>query len=541
MEESDMPLATDAAIKLAAKNIASYGDTDIFPFPTENHIFFDKPKEISTLLKSIDKDFEGSLANMPVLTSKELAAVGYSGFRQGTQIDPIWNAYLLSLVVTLGADIEARRVSSSIVYSYRYLPDEESGALFDKNVGWPQFQAAAKLSAEKHDYVLRCDISDFYPRIYHHRLENALRRATEKAEIVNRIRDLVSAIAAGPSYGLPVGGPAARLLSELLLNSVDRLLIAEGISFIRFVDDYLIFAKSREQAHSALIRLNELLLTNEGLSLQKNKTRILSTAEFLATSDFAEAPDSESTDDAEARTFRRLRIHYDPYSPTAAEDYEALADELSNFNIVGMLGRELAKSRIDEGLTRRLVIAIKMLPAASQNDAMRSMLDSLDLLYPIFPSVMQLCRSLLPNLEPNVQVALYKALRDLIQSDSYITQVRANLAFALRVLASDRSEETEILFASLFRKTSSMMIRRDLIMLMAHRRADYWLSNCRTSFATLTGWERRALLVASYTLGDEGKHWRDSIRDEQSPFDKLVMDWTAESKQKQGSAWRVPL
>lgn len=86
-----------------------------------------------------------------------------------------------------------------------------------------------------------------------------------------------------------------------------------------------------------------------------------------------------------------------------------------------------------------------------------------------------------------------------------------------------------------------MMIRRDLIMLMAHRRADYWLSNCRTSFATLTGWERRALLVASYTLGDEGKHWRDSVRDEQNPFDKLVLDWAADSKQKQGLAWRVPL
>ena len=185
--------------------------------------------------------------------------------------------------------------------------------------------------------------------------------------------------------------------------------------------------------------------------------------------------------------------------------------------------------------------AIKLLRAPAQNDAMRSMLDSLDLLYPIFPSVMQLCRSLLPNLKPDVQTGLYAALRKLIASDSYITQVPANLAFAISVLAADSSEETELLFASMYRKSSSMMIRRDLIVLMAHRRADYWLSNCRNSFSTLTGWERRALLVASYTLGDEGKHWRDSIRDEQSPFDKLVMEWAAESKQKQGTNWRVPL
>jgi len=536
-----VPLVPDVALKLAVKNIASYGDTDIFPFPTENHIFYDKPEEICAVLREIDRDFEGSLVQMPVLTSKELATVGYNGFRQGTQIDPIWNVYLLALVATIGEDIEARRVPPSIVFSYRYRPDHDSGTFFDKAVGWPQFQAAARSEAEKHAYILRCDISDFYPRIYHHRLENALKRATEKSDVVNRIRDLVSAIAAGPSYGLPVGGPAARLLSELLLNSVDRLLIAEGIKFIRFVDDYIVFAESRESSHSALIRLSELLLTNEGLSLQKTKTRILTASEFLATSDFAEPPNGESEDDARARTFRRLRIHYDPYSPTAAEDYQALADELSKFDIVGMLGRELAKSRIDEGLTRRLVAAIKLLPAPAQNDAMRSMLDSLDLLYPIFPSVMQLCRSLLKNLESSVATSLYTALRGLISRDSYITQVPANLAYALRVLATDSSEETELLFASIYKKTSSMMIRRDLIVLMAYRRADYWLSNCRNSFATLTGWERRALLIASYTLGDEGKHWRDAIRDEQTPFDKLVLKWASESKQRQGATWRVPL
>ena len=538
-----MPLVPEAYLKLATQNIAHFGDTDIFPFPTENHIFYDKSEGVCTVLKEIDNDFESALITMPVLASKELAAVGYNGFRQGTQIDPIWNAYLLALVVCIGKDIEARRVSSSIVFSYRFKPVQATGSLFDTTVGWVEFQAEASRKACQHAFVLRCDISDFYPRIYHHRLENALRRATENSEVVNRIRDLVSAIAAGPSYGLPVGGPAARLLSELLLNSVDRLLLAEKINFIRFVDDYLIFADSREKAHSSLIRLSQLLLTNEGLSLQKTKSRIQSSAEFLATSEFTEAGvvGEASENDLLARAFKRLRIRYDPYSPTADDDYKALTKELSRFDIVGMLGRELTKSRIDESLTRRLVASIKLLPESSQNDAMRSMFDSLDLLYPIFPSVMQLCRHLHANLTPDVQTDVYASLRDLIECGSYITQVPANLAYAIRVLANDDSEETEILFASLYKDSSSMMIRRDLIVLMAFRKADYWLSNCRNSFATLNGWERRALLIASYTLGDEGKHWRSAIRNEQSAYDKLVLEWTSESKQKHGSAWRVPL
>jgi len=536
-----VPLVSESALTLAIKNIANFGDTDIFPYPIENRLLHDSASDIAAVLRDIDKDFDSSLAKMPVLTSKELAAVGYNGFRQGTQIDPVWNAYLLALVITIGDEIETRRVPSNTAFAYRYKPDGESGSLFDKNVGWHQFQAAAKELALNSSFVLRCDISDFYPRIYHHRLENALRRATQKTEVANRIMALVGAISSGPSYGLPVGGPAARLLSELLLNGVDRLLISEGIRFIRFVDDYILFADSREKAHSALIRLNELLLTNEGLSLQKSKTRILSSAEFLATSEFTEAPDGEGHSDEQARTFRRLRVHYDPYSPTATEDYEALLAELSKFDIVGMLGRELAKSRIDEGLTRRLVAATKHLPSSAQNDAVLSMTASLDLLYPIFPSVMQLCRALLPTLDRKVEEKLYATLRQLIATDSYITQVPSNLAFALRVLATDPSEETELLLAALYKQSSSMMIRRDIILLMAFRQADYWLSNCRTTFAILTGWERRALLIASYTLGDEGKHWRDSIKNDQGPFDKLVLQWTAESKQKKGVNWKVPL
>lgn len=536
-----MPIVPDAALELAVKNIANFGDTDIFPFPVENRLLFDAAEGVLDVLRDLDRDFESAIARMPVLTSKELTAVGYNGFRQGTQIDSVWNAYLLALVATIGEDIEGRRVPPSVVFSYRYKPDSTTGSLFDKTVGWPQFQAAAKEGATKHPVVLRCDISDFYPRIYHHRLENALRRATPRADVVNRIQTLVSAISAGPSYGLPVGGPAARILSELLLNGVDRLLISEGISFIRFVDDYVLFAESRERAHSALIRLNELLLTNEGLSLQKSKTRMLPAAEFLATSDFAEPADGESPEDEKARTFRRLRVHYDPYSPTATEDYEALLEELSRFDIVGMLGRELAKSRIDEGLTRRLLAAIRHLPVPSQNDAVRSIIGSFDLLYPIFPSVMQLCRALLPTLDSVVRDTLCKTLRELIATDSYITQVPSNLAFALRVLTADASEEAELLLASIYKKSSSMMIRRDVILQMAYRQADYWLSDCRTRFATLTGWERRALLIASYTLGDEGKHWRDSIKHDLHPFDKLVLQWTADSKQRRGADWRVPL
>lgn len=536
-----MPIVKKKTMELAIKNIATHGDTDIFPYPTENHLLHDKPQELIGVLLDLDKNFRELVTSIPVLTSKNLSAVGYNGFRYGTQIDPLWNTYLLALVLTIAEDLEKKRVSNSIVFSYRYAPDLTTGSLFDKSIGWHEFQTTAIKHAQEFPFILRCDISDFYPRIYHHRLENAIKSATAKGDASQRILELVSAIAEGPSYGLPVGGAAARILSETLLNRVDRLLISEEIKFCRFVDDYIIFAKTKEAAHSALIKLSSLLLSNEGLSLQKTKTRILSAAEFLATSEFSEPAEGESNEEQVARTFRRLRVHYDPYSPTAEGDYEKLKTELKKFDIVGMLARELVKSKIDEGLTKRLISAIRHLNPASQNEAMLSMLKSIDLLYPIFPSVMLLCKNLIPSLSSETRDAVFSTIRNLISSDSYITQVPTNLAFALRVLVHDEKDESEVIFASVYKNTASMLIKRDVILLMAFRRAEYWVSNCRNNFSTLTAWERRALLIASYILRDEGSHWRDSVKKNLNPYDQLILKWTGESKTSKGHDWRVPL
>lgn len=380
-----MRLTKEKSLELAVKNIAHYGDTDVFPYPIENLIFFDAPSEAKTVLKHIDSTFDASLERFPLLAVKSLAAVGYSGFRWGTQIDPIWNAYLLSQVLVIGEDIEKERITKSknVIFSYRFKPDIANGQLFDRDIGWVQFQERSVELARSHQFVLECDISDFYPRIYHHRLENALKKATTKSEVVRRIMVLIGRISEGVSYGLPVGGPAARLLSELLLNRIDRLLTAEGITFCRFVDDFHIFANSREEAYRHLVKLSELLLVNEGLSLQRSKTRILGAGEFLASSDFASENQADSPEAAQARSFSRIRLRYDPYSPTAEEDYESLKQELSKFDIVGMLGRELAKSRIDEGLTRRLISAVRHLPRAAQNSAVSSLILSLEVLYPV--------------------------------------------------------------------------------------------------------------------------------------------------------------
>lgn len=96
---------------LAIKNISTHGDTDIFPYPIENALFFDMPDKVKNLLDDIDKNFDKWLSKYPIDTIKTCIPVGYTGFRWATLIDPLWNAYLLSEVLKISDKIEASRIS----------------------------------------------------------------------------------------------------------------------------------------------------------------------------------------------------------------------------------------------------------------------------------------------------------------------------------------------------------------------------------------------------------------------------------------------
>lgn len=258
-------------LKKSVENVIGHGDTDIFPFPVENLLFNDKKTEVVDLLEKIHKDFDKYISEYPLLHERSLQAVGYYGFRYGTQLDPIWNAYLLALVLSIADDIESARVpvSRKKVFSYRYSFDKEKSSLFNRDSNWLAFNKRATELAKNHKVILKCDISNFYPSIYHHRLENALKKASTNTESIRRILKVLTKISKGVSYGLPVGGPAARLLSELLLNRTDRLMLSEGVEFCRYADDYIVFSNTVEDAYAKLIFISEKLYENEGLAIQK--------------------------------------------------------------------------------------------------------------------------------------------------------------------------------------------------------------------------------------------------------------------------------
>lgn len=512
------------ALAFAVRHIAQWGDTDIFTFPIDNHLFFDKPDEAVNLLLKVHSDFADQLAEQPPISVGTLSLVGYTGFRWVTQIDPLWNAYFLGLVLALAEQIESARLATArgIVFSYRLAPDAASHRLFEEGA-WAQFQRRSLEHAKTHSHVLMCDIADFYARIYHHRLENALSRLPRPQPYAGQIMQLLGQFSRNVSYGLPVGGPAARILSELLLDSTDRLLASHGFVFCRYADDYHIFAGSLEEAYKALAFLSDALYRNEGLSLAKAKTRILTGHEFAATSLFAEDAPREAAE-IEAREFLGISLRFDPYSATAVEDYERLREEVNSYDIPGMLSRELVKPRIHSALARKLVQAVQFLSAASQAAVVRSLAKNLPILAPILTFVLTAVRDLFrEGLDEETKDHFCGVLRDLVRKGSYLVRTDLVLSYVIRVLAQRNLPENEALLAELFRDNRSPLVRRGIILAMARWRVHYWVSDVKTRYHALHEWEKRAFLVASFVLGDEGSHWRRHEKKRLSPYDELLL------------------
>jgi hypothetical protein len=149
-------------------------------------------------------------------------------------------------------------------------------------------------------------------------------------------------------------------------------------------------------------------------------------------------------------------------------------------------------------------------------------------------------KSVLPELESNTKELVFNRLRQLLSAESYMLMVPAHLAYTVRLIAHDHSEEGDELLARIYSQSTSASIKRDVILAMANRGADYWISDLKNRFSLLSPWERISTIIASYVLpGDEGNHWRKNTRDGFSDFENLVECWADERTASTG--WKIPI
>lgn len=503
-----MPEIPKKFIKRAAENVISFGDTDVFPFPFENILIRRDRDGFISVIEELAENFETSMVSNPPQFESTLVPAGYQGYRWATQICPFWNAYLLAAVLRHGDEIEAARVPTALhhVHSYRVDGNLKNPAIFQSDYNWRSFMLRSHDAAQRSNYVVVTDVSEFYRRIYHHRIENSLEQVSA-SNLPDKIVELLKQFSGGSSYGLPIGGPAARIMSEVVINQIDHLLMAKGIEFCRFSDDFHIFTSTEEEAYKAIQQLSELLILNQGLTLQKSKTRILPASEFLSTFPNHLLPGAQPQTDRE-RLFS-LSLNFDPYAPTADEDYEELKASLGNIDFLALLDEELSKSQIHNPTVSKLIKGLKVTTGRIRTSAIKTILDSIGILYPVFTQLLIVLNSIKEELRDAEFVLICEQLLHLSESGSYIMSLDIHRCFAVRILQSFPGYRVDALFDNWYQH-GSPILRRDIIAAYIARNAWLQLSDLKHRIAGASPWERRAFIAGSYVLGDEGKHWRNA-------------------------------
>jgi Reverse transcriptase (RNA-dependent DNA polymerase) len=539
--EAEEVSISNASYDAALANIARWGDTDVFPKPLENHVIAERSVAFRKIVQNFARDITDRLAEDPPLVIAA-APNGYAGFRWVTQLDPVWNSYLLAATLDIAPQIESARLSKDYVTSHRLEPSFPDARLFSDD-GYSSFQKQSIAALENSTHVVVTDISNFYGGVYHHRLENALESLPKMSGRHKKIAEFLSRIAGNKSYGLPVGGPASRILAEILLNRTDWLLLARGVRFLRYADDYRLFATSEDEAYRQLAVLAEVLAINEGFSLQKSKTRVMTATEFRATVLPPSVHDSHlSPQEFSARQLLNFRLRFDPYSPTKEEDYERLEEEIDKLDLVDLFSVELSKSRIDPQFTRKLLKAVQFASPTTKSAVAESLSLNLPLLAPVLPQTLAAIRGLWDDVQPVAQQAVVGQLVSLWEQNSYLLHPGVTRSYAVRLLGMDSTRTSDAILDSIFRDSSTdALVRRDVILAMARRRGLWWLSNLMQRFGDLqSGWERRAFLAATPVMTEEATHFVRKTERSLTEFESLVLSW-ARDHHKADINWLPPL
>lgn len=134
---------------------------------------------------------------------------------------------------------------------------------------------AVQQGLQRHAWCVQVDVAGYFPAIDHDVLLALLARRFKGAGFLALLARIVTAgaplpVAGGRASGLPIGALTSQHFANAYLDSADRLLLAHrGVSaHVRYMDDIVWFAPSRQAAQDALGALREHLQRDLHLQLK---------------------------------------------------------------------------------------------------------------------------------------------------------------------------------------------------------------------------------------------------------------------------------
>ena len=158
---------------------------------------------------------------------------------------------------------------SSYSYGFREKRNAHQGVL----------QAQQNLN-DGFEWVVELDLEKFFDKVHHDRLMSTLAKKITDKRILKLIRGyLTSGIMEGGvcsprTEGTPQGSPLSPLLSNIVLDELDKELLTRGHRFVRYADDCSIYVKSEKSAERVMESITVYIEKKLKLKVNRLKSKV---------------------------------------------------------------------------------------------------------------------------------------------------------------------------------------------------------------------------------------------------------------------------
>jgi RNA-directed DNA polymerase len=161
---------------------------------------------------------------------------------------------------------------------------------------------AQQYIAQGYGWVIDLDLEKFFDRVNHDKLMGQIAKRVEDKRLLKLIRAFLNAgvmengLVSPSVEGTPQGGPLSPLLSNLVLDELDRELEYRGHRFVRYADDCNIYVRSERAGQRVMESVTRFITQKLKLKVNEAKSAVARPQErkFLGFS-FSAGPDVKRT------------------------------------------------------------------------------------------------------------------------------------------------------------------------------------------------------------------------------------------------------
>ena len=161
---------------------------------------------------------------------------------------------------------------------------------------------AQRYITQGYGWVIDLDLEKFFDRVNHDKLMGQIAKRVEDKRLLKLIRAFLNAgvmengLVSPSVEGTPQGGPLSPLLSNLVLDELDRELECRGHRFVRYADDCNIYVRSERAGQRVMESISRFITQKLKLKVNEAKSAVARPQErkFLGFS-FSAGPDFKRT------------------------------------------------------------------------------------------------------------------------------------------------------------------------------------------------------------------------------------------------------